>query len=97
MINAQTELEDKPRFDFINSRPLPSEVEDQLIVNFSAAYKAYDAIFVADQAETDMGGVITPALREVIADVAEKYNAPPRQLRASIVTSAVGSGWVTRM
>jgi rfaE bifunctional protein kinase chain/domain len=72
VINGQTDLEDKPRFDFINSRPLPSEVEDQLIVNFSAAYKSFDAIVVADQAETELGGVVTPALREVIADVAER-------------------------
>ena len=72
VINIETDLEDKPRFDFINSRPLPSEVEDQLIVNFSAAYKNFDAIVVADQAETEAGGVVTPALREVIADVAER-------------------------
>ena len=72
VINKETDLEDQPRFDFINSRPLPSEVEDQLIVNFSAAYKDYDAIIVADQAETEHGGVVTTALREVIADVAER-------------------------
>jgi rfaE bifunctional protein kinase chain/domain len=72
VINKETDLEDKPRFDFINTGPLPSEAEDQLIVNFSAAYKSFDVIIVADQAETDMGGVVTPALREVINDVAER-------------------------
>jgi rfaE bifunctional protein kinase chain/domain len=72
VINKETDLEDQPRFDFINTRPLPSEVEDQLIVNFSAAYKNFDAIVVSDQAETAAGGVVTPALREVIVDVAER-------------------------
>jgi rfaE bifunctional protein kinase chain/domain len=72
VINKETDLEDKPRFDFINTGPLPSEAEDQLIVNFSAAYKSFDVIIVADQAETDVGGVVTPVLREVINDVAER-------------------------
>ncbi len=72
VISRETNIEDKPRFDFINTRPLPSDVEDQLIVNFSSSYESFDAIVVADQAETDAGGVVTPALREVIADVAER-------------------------
>lgn len=72
IINARTGIEDKPRFDFINHRPLPGEVEDQLIANFHAAYRNFDVVIVADQAETSAGGVITPALREVIVDVAER-------------------------
>lgn len=72
LINTETGVEDRPRFDFINTRPLPSEVEDQLIANFGAAYGNFDVIVVADQAETNHGGVVTEAFREVIADVAER-------------------------
>lgn len=73
LINLDTGIEDRPRVDFINTRPLPSEVEDQLIANFHFAYQNYDAIVVADQSETDEGGVVTPAFREVIAEVAERH------------------------
>jgi rfaE bifunctional protein kinase chain/domain len=72
LINARNDKEDKPRVDFINNRPLPGDVEDQLIANFHAAYKKFDVIIVSDQAETKQGGVVSDAFREVIADVAER-------------------------
>ena len=72
LINSRSGKEDKPRVDFINNRPLPGEVEDQLIANFHAAYKRFDIIVVSDQSETQHGGVISNAFREVIADVAER-------------------------
>lgn len=72
LINCETGLEDRPRVDFINTKPLPEDVEDQLIANFHANYRSFDVIMVADQAETAQGGVISEALREVIADVAER-------------------------
>jgi rfaE bifunctional protein kinase chain/domain len=72
LINDATGVEDKPRVDHINTRALPEEVEDQLIANFHSAYRDFDIILVSDQAETDHGGVVSPALREVICDVAER-------------------------
>jgi len=72
LINKETGVEDRPRVDFINTKPLLGEVEDQLIANFHAVYGDYDVIVVSDQAETELGGVITPAFREVIADVADR-------------------------
>ena len=72
MINDQTDEEDRARVDFVNPRPLPSDVEDQLIANFSSVYQEFDAIVVSDQSETREGGVVTAALREVLADVAER-------------------------
>lgn len=72
LINDVTGVEDKPRVDYINTRTLPEEVEDQLIANFHSAYKDFDVILIADQAETDHGGVVSPALREMICDVAER-------------------------
>ena len=72
VINADNDNEDRPRLDFINNRPLPGEVEDQLITNLHTAYKDFDVIIVADQAETDQGGVVSDAFREVISDIAER-------------------------
>jgi rfaE bifunctional protein kinase chain/domain len=72
LVNDVTGVEDKPRVDHINTRTLPEEVEDQLIANFHAAYQDFDIILVSDQAETDHGGVVSPALREVICDVADR-------------------------
>ena len=73
LINSRTGKEDRPRVDFINNQPLPGDVEDQLIVNFHSVYQRFDIIIVSDQAETDQGGVISDAFREVIADVAERH------------------------
>ncbi|MBI1354011.1 MAG: ribokinase [Acidobacteria bacterium] len=75
VINAETGIEDRPRVDFINTKPLPGDVEDQLIANFSTVYERFDVIMVADQAETLEGGVVTDAFREVIADVAERESS----------------------
>src|SRR5690606_15200324 len=71
VINRDSGIEDRPRFDFINNKPIPGDVEDQLIVNFSSVYSQYDIIFVSDQAETIEGGVVTDAFREVMSEVAE--------------------------
>lgn len=77
VINSETGIEDKPRVDFINDGPLPSDVEDQLIAQFSSVFEDFDAIIVSDQAETEEGGVVTPAFREVINDVAERSPEKP--------------------
>ena len=73
LINANSGKEDKPRVDFINNRPLPSVVEDQLIVNFHSAFQDFDVIVVSDQSETEHGGVVSATFREIIAGVAERY------------------------
>lgn len=73
LISSKTGFEDLPRCDFINTRPLPAEVENQLIANFNAHFHEFDVILVSDQAETKAGGVVTDLLRDLIADVAERY------------------------
>ena len=72
VINTDNDDEDQPRLDFINNEPLPDEVEDQLITNFHASYDDFDVIMIADQAETDQGGVVSDAFREVLSDVADR-------------------------
>jgi rfaE bifunctional protein kinase chain/domain len=69
LLNARTAEEDLPRVDFINTRPTPADLEDEVLRRLKEAAPDYDAILVADQAETDHGGVVTPALREMLADL----------------------------
>ncbi len=73
LLNSATGVEDLPRCDFINTRPLPADVENQLIANFNAHFQEFDVILVSDQAETQAGGVVTDWLRDLISDVAERY------------------------
>ncbi len=73
LINTKNGREDKPRVDFINNRRLPSDVEDQLIVNFHSVFKEFDVIAICDQSETEHGGVVSAPFRDVIAEVAERY------------------------
>ncbi len=72
LINQETGLEDQPRVDFIYTKPLPDDIERQLINNFNSYASTFDAILVSDQAETAAGGVVTPALREALAAFALK-------------------------
>ncbi len=73
LLNVRTDREDLPRCDFINTRALPGEVENQLLANFNAHFDDFDVILISDQAETDSGGVITPCFRDLLTDVAERY------------------------
>jgi len=73
VINSATGIEDKPRLDFISTRPLPAQAEEQVLHHLRSAIAAYDAILVADQAETNAGGVVTPAVRSLIIELATKY------------------------
>ncbi len=76
-INAATGVEDRPRTDFVNTKPLPREIERRLIANLCAVRGDYDAILVADQAETRHGGVVTPAARAAVGAVAAQEPGKP--------------------
>jgi rfaE bifunctional protein kinase chain/domain len=73
VINSNTGIEDKPRLDFISTKPLPAAAERQVLHNLQAAIVDYDAILVADQAETNAGGVVTPAVRGLIIELAARH------------------------
>jgi len=70
LINATSGVEDQPRVDFINTRPLPETVERQIVARLRDSAANFDVIFVSDQAETEHGGVVTPALRELLTQIA---------------------------
>ncbi|HYL73731.1 MAG TPA: PfkB family carbohydrate kinase [Bryobacteraceae bacterium] len=73
LINAATGLEDLPRVDFINTRPLSEALEEQIRGYLRDYADSFDIIFVSDQAETKRGGIITQAVREQLAELAEKH------------------------
>jgi len=73
IINAETGVEDQPRLDFINTEPLPRVAERQILANLRRAVLSCDVILIADQAETKAGGVVTPAVRAALAELAWQY------------------------
>jgi len=72
LINKSTGQEDLPRLDFINVRPLPADAEAAILQRLRSSVAGFDVIIVADQAETDMGGVVTPAVREALSELARR-------------------------
>jgi rfaE bifunctional protein kinase chain/domain len=67
LINADTGVEDLPRVDFINTRPLPDSLEAKLLDTLTAVAGDFDVILVSDQAETDAGGAVTARIRDALA------------------------------
>jgi rfaE bifunctional protein kinase chain/domain len=73
LLNSQSAVEDQPRVDFINTRPLPAEAEQRVIENLFQSIRDFDVVLVADQAETSAGGVVTQAVRDSLAALAASY------------------------
>jgi bifunctional ADP-heptose synthase (sugar kinase/adenylyltransferase) len=73
LLNSKTGVEDQPRVDFINTRPLPEAVEWEVLKRLGAAVQDHQVILVADQAETDHGGIVTPAMRRMLRDLAARH------------------------
>jgi len=53
--------------------PLARQVERRILDNLQMAVESYDVILIADQAETSAGGVVTPAVRDLLAELAPQY------------------------
>ena len=73
LINSETGVEDLPRVDFINTRPLAAGIERCICDNVRSAIDSFDVVLVADQAETTQGGVVTRAVRDLLAELARAY------------------------
>jgi rfaE bifunctional protein kinase chain/domain len=66
LINRDTEAEDLPRIDFVYTRELPEQVDRELVARFARVAADHDVILVSDQAETELGGVVTPRMRDAV-------------------------------
>lgn len=73
LLNIETGIEDLPRVDFINNRPLPEEVEREVVDRLRRHARDFDVILVSDQAETAQGGVVTAAVRELLRKLAAEF------------------------
>jgi rfaE bifunctional protein kinase chain/domain len=73
LINCATDCEDLPRIDFVNTRPLPEELDRELVRRLEQSAPDYDVILVSDQAETDAGGVVTPSMRAALTAIAAAH------------------------
>ena len=67
LINRDTEEEDLPRIDFVYTKELPAEVDRELSARFEQVAADHDVILISDQAETELGGVVTPRIRDAIS------------------------------
>lgn len=70
VINRATDVEDQPRLDFINTAPLAPAVEREILNRLQRVVDSFDSIIVSDQAETSQGGVVTPAVRTLLSELA---------------------------
>lgn len=77
LVNARTGVEDLPRVDFINTQPLPDEVEQEVLEYLREFAATFDIIFVSDQADTRRGGVVTAAVRTLLEEIAQ---ADPKKI-----------------
>lgn len=75
VINQDTGVEDQPRLDFINTTPLETAVERQILDRLRSTAGSFDAIIVSDQAETSRGGVVTPAVRDLLHELSLAHPA----------------------
>lgn len=73
LLNSTTGEEDLPRVDFITTRPLSGDTERRIVEVVRAAVPEFDVILVSDQAETAAGGVVTPLVRDTLAELALEY------------------------
>ncbi|MGI8741527.1 MAG: bifunctional heptose 7-phosphate kinase/heptose 1-phosphate adenyltransferase [Bryobacteraceae bacterium] len=89
LINSQTGIEDQPRVDFLNAREIPGEIEQQVIDTLRRVSGEFDVIFIADQAETERGGVITAAVREAVSQLKNKVVLVDSRMRAALFRNVI--------
>ncbi len=70
--NAATGKEDRGRIDFVNTKPLAPETEEELVRRIGELIGEADVVLIADQAETEVG-VVTDRVREVLIEYAAAH------------------------
>jgi rfaE bifunctional protein kinase chain/domain len=70
LINFETGVEDQSRVDFISAESLPPRIEGEIVAALQSWFNQFDVVLVCDQAETEVGGVVTDAVRNALIDLA---------------------------
>jgi rfaE bifunctional protein kinase chain/domain len=70
LINQTNGEEDQPRLDFVNPVDIAADVEAELVSRLRSRFADFDVVIVCDQAETERGGVVTPAVRDALIELA---------------------------
>lgn len=73
LINCRSGAEDLPRVDVVNATELDGEAETRLLDRLGPGIGGFDAVIVADQAETEHGGVVTGLVREALCGAARAH------------------------
>lgn len=73
LLNARTGREDLPRVDFVNVRQLPEHCDREIRERLRRCVQEFDVVIVADQAETNQGGVVSPAVRELLQQLTRQH------------------------
>ncbi len=84
LINSVTGAEDRPRVDFIYKHAMPPGVEERVLATLDELAPQFDIIFVADQAETPLGGVVTQRVRQALANFPDKIVWADSRLRPEL-------------
>jgi rfaE bifunctional protein kinase chain/domain len=75
LINSRNRIEDQPRVDFIHSEPLAKALEHQVLNRLREMHAEFDVIIALDQSETPEAGVVTEAMRNLLAEMARQNPA----------------------
>lgn len=73
LLNQQTGVEDLPRVDYLPANPVPVNAQRVLLDRLLSAVDEHDITLIADQAETDVGGTVTQAVRALLGELAAAY------------------------
>lgn len=69
LINQETGEEDQSRVDYIYPYTVPNEIEQEIASRLRNWFDGFDVILVCDQAETERGGIVTPAVRDLLIEL----------------------------
>jgi rfaE bifunctional protein kinase chain/domain len=89
LLNTTNGEEDLPRIDFVNTCDLPEEAEQRLIAQIDTHAARFDVVIVADQAETERGGVVTQAVRERILSLKNRVVWVDSRMRPELFRGVV--------
>jgi rfaE bifunctional protein kinase chain/domain len=72
LVDRETGIEDLPRVDFVEAKPMPAPLAARIAGRAVASAAEFDVIIGMDQAETEVGGVFTEAVRNAFAEIGRR-------------------------